>query len=202
MNISQTQPTEEQTASQVAAKNNVIEKPSEVKDDYMSKEVGIKAMQQSTSPSAEVMSPFRKKRGTLIKLKVDEDDEEDAQLEKLEEAHRKIEPIYQQILLNFEIRQKHFEDLKKNDLSKKHSMYDSSELQTFREKYVSELELHIPESLGVDQYAINDFKLKRSEQLKKIETFIHIVSDWLIEAIEEVQANFDEHKDDKKPIIP
>jgi hypothetical protein len=45
-------------------------------------------------------------------------------------------------------------------------MYDSSELQTLREKYVSELELHIPESLGVDQNAINDFKLKKSVQLK------------------------------------
>jgi hypothetical protein len=61
----------------------------------MSKEVGIKAMQQPSSPSGEVMSPFRKKRGTLVKLRVEEDDdEEDAQLEKLEEAHRKMEPIF------------------------------------------------------------------------------------------------------------
>jgi hypothetical protein len=45
-----------------------------------------------------VESPFRKKRGTLMKLNVKEDEEEDAMLEKLEADHKKIQPIFDEVL--------------------------------------------------------------------------------------------------------
>lgn len=47
------------------------------------------------------MSPFRKRKGTLQKLKVQEDDEEDKQLEKLDDDMQKLKPIYDKVLENY-----------------------------------------------------------------------------------------------------
>jgi hypothetical protein len=90
----------EMTNSEVIAKTNVTSQPSEVKEDYVYKPVvGITAFRED--PKVVDGSPMRKKKGTLIKLNVKEDDEEDAYLEKLEIEQKKIQPIFDELKIQF-----------------------------------------------------------------------------------------------------
>ena len=55
------------TESQVIAESNKAEQPNEIKEDYIEskqKEVGINAY-KSENVAAEIMSPYRKRKGTL-----------------------------------------------------------------------------------------------------------------------------------------
>lgn len=79
-----------------------------------SEDVGIiKAQKEQYNQVEEIQSPWRKKRGTLVKLQTKDDDNEDAELEKLDEAHKKLKPIFEQVLKNFQQKQQDFEALKK-----------------------------------------------------------------------------------------
>jgi len=49
----------------------------------VSNPVGIKEVKEEIKMKEELQSPFRKRRGTLQKLKIKDDDEEDAKQERL-----------------------------------------------------------------------------------------------------------------------
>ena len=70
MNIS---PVKDESDSIIASKDNVIGKPQEIKESYISQPVGITAF-KNDAPQEEIMSPFRKKKGTLKPLTTKADD--------------------------------------------------------------------------------------------------------------------------------
>ena len=81
-----------------------------MKENYVNQDAGIIAFKED--PKVEIQSPFRKKRGTLVKLKtVADDDEEDAQIEKLEAELAKIQPFFDKVMSAFEEKQNEFKDL-------------------------------------------------------------------------------------------
>jgi len=77
------------------------------------KPVGIQAHKEQNRQQEEIASPWRKKRGTLVKLQVNDEDNEEAEFEKLDEAHKKLKPIFEKVLANFQQKQQDFEALKK-----------------------------------------------------------------------------------------
>jgi hypothetical protein len=163
----------------------VTEKPSEVKDDYVSKPVGITAFKQS--PAEEVPSPFRKKRGTLgVQLKtINDDDEEDLAMEKMDKAHALLKPLFADVITNYKQRQNEFDQLKKLSSQELAKSKTHDDLFNLRQIWTTGLELRIPQNLEIEPNHLDDFKQKNNIQFKEIENFVNIVSDWLNEAIEE-----------------
>lgn len=158
------------TGSEVVAQSNVKSQPSEVNDNYVSKPVGIQNFRED--PKVEVQSPFRKKRGTLVKLKVQEDDEEDLMIEKLEADQTKIQPFFEQVKTTFVKIQDEYKSLHEQnvqDISKNHT---AASLKYLFIKWQHDLEMQIPEELDIDANSITDFNNKNSAFFKEIEMFV------------------------------
>lgn len=177
----------DQTDSQIAAKSNVTSQPSEVKENYVDKQVGINAFRED--PKVEIDSPFRKKKGGLMKLKVNEDDAEDAYLEKLEADQKRIMPFFDQVVSNYEENQKVYKQLQALSLDQLRDKYSANELNELVQGWQKSMELRIPEEQGIEANSITDFNNKRSTTLKEIEKFIFDANEWVHEISDEMNQN-------------
>jgi hypothetical protein len=190
----------DQTDSQIAAKNNVTSQPSEVKENYVDKPVAVGITAFREDPKVEIDSPMRKKKGALMKLKVNEEDAEDAYLEKLEAEQRRIMPFFDQVVSNFEENQKLYKDLQALTVDQLQAKYTPSNLNELVQAWQKSMELRIPEEQGIDANSITDFNNKKSSTFKEIEKFIYDVNEWVHEKTEEINQLPNKRKPSRKEI--
>ena len=134
----------------------------------------------------EVASPFRKKRGTLVKLKTIDTDDSDEDRDQ-QDAFNKIQPLFTLIESSFDEKKQMFDDLKNSTHDERVKMFQNNELQDLRNNWLKSLELHIPEAMSIEQKYIDQFKTKNQDTMKDINAFILILSDWLNNVIDETK---------------
>lgn len=119
---------------------------------------------------------MRKRKGALQKLKLANDSEEDHAKEDFEG----LEKAFTIIMSQLETKNKEFNDIKTKSLVELRDM----NLQNLLKDWQRDLEMKPEGAIGEDQ--IVKFNANKSTELKKIEEFIHIFSDWVEEKTTEI----------------
>jgi len=138
LNLASTNETEDSGA--IFAKDNKKEKPSEIKENYIEskkEEIGISAY-KSNNDQVEIMSPFRKRKGTLQKLKrPDSDSDEGGQSSSKKPDHdfKDLQPVFDKIVLNLAQKHDEFDKLKSCSLAELTEMYKSEKLQNLSKEW-------------------------------------------------------------------
>lgn len=143
-------------------------------------------MFKNQDQATEIESPFRKKKTGLQKLDFSKDKLNSCeQVEESKEIQKKLDEQYQTIMKNFGKRKDEFEQLKLKSQSELYQMHQSGELQRMTKEWQKELELQLigdehtsHENAG---QAITEFMQENNQSFKEIESFMHILNDWLEE---------------------
>ena len=95
-------PQPEMTGSEIVAQKNLKSNPSSVNENYVSEQVGINKFREE--PKAVIDSPLKRKRSTITKLHVRQEDDEQTKLDKRDEDFDLIQPLFDTLVANFAAR--------------------------------------------------------------------------------------------------
>jgi len=129
-----------------------------VKDNYITPKVGLDKFKNEEDVPVEIMSPFRKKKGTLQKLKVDSDSEEQD-----ETRFKDLLPALEKVTAQLKEKKSDFELLK----AKTPEQLRTLDLQKIARDWQANLELRLPET--VDEKVKLDFAAENKTELKEVE---------------------------------
>jgi len=90
------------TGSEIVAQKNLKSNPSSVNENYVSEQVGINKFREE--PKAVIDSPLKRKRSTITKLHVRQEDDEQTKLDKRDEDFDLIQPLFDTLVANFAAR--------------------------------------------------------------------------------------------------
>lgn len=129
-----------------------------MKDNYITPKVGLDKFKNEEDVPVEIMSPFRKKKGTLQKLKVDSDSEEQD-----ETRFKDLLPALEKVTAQLKEKKSDFELLK----AKTPEQLRTLDLQKIARDWQANLELRLPET--VDEKVKLDFAAENKTELKEVE---------------------------------
>lgn len=178
LDASMTSPAKNVKEAPSAVQNNYIDTPNKHESSAKKRPglVGIQGFQESTNYS-EIESPMRKRKGALQKLKLDNDDDDvvakDSNFEGLEKA-------FQIVMTQLDTKKKEFETIKTKSLVELRDM----DLDNVLKDWQRDLEMKTDGATGEEQ--IVKFNAMKSAELKQVEEFVHIFSDWVEEKTTEI----------------
>lgn len=120
---------------------------------------------------------MRKRKGALQKLKLDNDDDDDAPKDSNLEG---LEKAFNIVMSQLDTKKKEFEAIKTKSLVELRDM----DLPNVLKDWQRDLEMKNDGAIGEEQ--IVKFNAMKSTELKKIEEFVHIFSDWVEEKTTEI----------------
>jgi len=197
--------------SEEAASKDVKSPPSEIKESYIQDKsakkrpnlVGIQGFKNDPTQANLDDSPMRRKKKHLGQLNLKESIQEvKPDEEKKKERLEKLEDQFKVVLTNFTQYQKSFEDLKSKTVVDLAELNKTHPLQDTEKEWQVGLEMNMAKDEHSDADLVEFNQMKHAE-LKEIESFIHIVHDWIDESLMEIDLlpplNLPKYKADEEP---